>query len=134
MQQSADPASTMPDALLRSGDEYIASLRGRNLNVYLFGERAAEPVDHPVIRPSINAVAKTYDLALSNPQLGSALSPYTGTLINRSPHIAESKLLLQFVITHLEKPIFQCQLNHRVAIADDTRPVGPPAHSSPAAV
>ncbi|MEE4186020.1 MAG: 4-hydroxyphenylacetate 3-hydroxylase N-terminal domain-containing protein [Gammaproteobacteria bacterium] len=76
--------------MLRTGADYIASLRDRNLNVYLFGERVAEPVDHPVIRPSINAVAKTYDLAISNPELGSAFSPYTGTLINRFLHIAES--------------------------------------------
>lgn len=90
MTPPADSIQAMPDAMLRTGDEYIASLRGRNLNVYLFGERIAEPVDHPVIRPSINAVAKTYDLAISNPELGSARSPYTGTLINRFLHIAES--------------------------------------------
>ncbi|MCA9718021.1 MAG: hypothetical protein KC468_25330, partial [Myxococcales bacterium] len=48
---------------IRTADEYIESLRGRDLAVYLFGERVAEPVDHPVIRPSINAVAETYRLA-----------------------------------------------------------------------
>ena len=38
---------------ITSGEEYIESLRGRNLNIYLFGETVAEPVDHPMIRPSI---------------------------------------------------------------------------------
>ena len=44
---------------IRTGEEYIESLKGRNLKVYLFGELVKEPVDHPIIRPSINAVAKT---------------------------------------------------------------------------
>ena len=52
-----------------SGDDYIESLRGRHLKVYLFGELVAEPVDHPMIRPSINAMARTYDLALQHPDL-----------------------------------------------------------------
>ena len=65
-------------APIRSGAEYIASLRGRKLKVYLLGELVAEPVDHPIIRPSINAIAETYDLAVRNPELGSAISPYTG--------------------------------------------------------
>ena len=48
---------------IKNGADYIRSLRGRNLKVYLFGELVKEPVDHPMIRPSINAVAETYDLA-----------------------------------------------------------------------
>ncbi len=75
---------------IQTGADYIASLRGRNLDVYLFGEKVAEPVDHPVIRPSINAVAKTYDLAQSNPDLATAVSPFTGERINRFLHIATS--------------------------------------------
>ena len=52
---------------IESGADYIASLRGRKLKVFLFGELVDEPVDHPMIRPSINAVAETYDLALRDP-------------------------------------------------------------------
>jgi 4-hydroxybutyryl-CoA dehydratase/vinylacetyl-CoA-Delta-isomerase len=77
-------------APIRTGAEYIESLRGRDLKVYLFGELVEEPVDHPVIRPSINAVAETYDLAVRSPELGTAMSPYTGERINRFLHIAES--------------------------------------------
>jgi len=73
---------------IRSGAEYIESLRGRKLQVHLFGELIADPVDHPLIRPSINAVAQTYDLALSNPELATAISPFTGERINRFLHIA----------------------------------------------
>jgi len=75
---------------IRTGEDYIDSLRGRNLKVYLFGELVNEPVDHPIIRPSINAVAETYDLAVRNPELGTALSPYTGERVNRFLHIAQS--------------------------------------------
>jgi len=88
MQRPAKNVST--ETMIRTGAEYIASIRNRDLNVYLFGERIAEPVDHPMIRPSINAVAKTYDLASSAPELATALSPYTGERINRFLHIAES--------------------------------------------
>jgi 4-hydroxybutyryl-CoA dehydratase/vinylacetyl-CoA-Delta-isomerase len=76
--------------MIRTADDYLQSIRGRGLNVYLFGERIEEPADHPMIRPSINAVAKTYDLAQSNPELGSAWSPYINDRINRFLHIAES--------------------------------------------
>ena len=37
------------------------------------GKMIAEPVDHPLIRPSINAVARTYDLANEDPALASAV-------------------------------------------------------------
>lgn len=75
---------------ITTGAEYIESLRGRKLTVYLFGERVSEPVDHPVIRPSINAVAETYDLAVRHPELATALSPFTGERVNRFLHVARS--------------------------------------------
>jgi 4-hydroxybutyryl-CoA dehydratase/vinylacetyl-CoA-Delta-isomerase len=75
---------------INSGSDYIDSLRGRNLKVYLFGELVKEPVDHPMIRPSINAVAETYELAIQEPELGSTLSPMTGKSINRFLHIVEN--------------------------------------------
>ena len=75
---------------IQSGADYIESLRGRNLKVFLFGELVDEPVDHPVIRPSINAIAETYDLAVRSPELATAMSPYTGERINRFLHIAGS--------------------------------------------
>jgi len=84
------PESAGPAVPLRTGAEYIESLRGRQLRVFLFGELVAEPVDHPMIRPSINAVAETYDLAVRNPELGTAISPYTGERVNRFLHVAGS--------------------------------------------
>ncbi|MCA9579913.1 MAG: 4-hydroxybutyryl-CoA dehydratase, partial [Myxococcales bacterium] len=78
------------DCPIESGADYIESVRGRDLRVFLFGERVAEPVDHPIIRPSIEAVAVTYDLANQNPKLASAESTLSGKRVNRFLHIAES--------------------------------------------
>jgi 4-hydroxybutyryl-CoA dehydratase/vinylacetyl-CoA-Delta-isomerase len=82
--------STTEAKPITSGEEYIDSLRGRNLKVYLFGELVADPVEHPMIRPSINAVAETFDLAQRHPELGAAESSLTGKKVNRFLHIAES--------------------------------------------
>jgi 4-hydroxybutyryl-CoA dehydratase/vinylacetyl-CoA-Delta-isomerase len=49
----------------------------------LFGKLVDEPVDHPVIRPSINAVADTYALAEEDPELATANSKLTGQRVNR---------------------------------------------------
>ncbi len=75
---------------IRTGQEYIQSLRGRKMKVYLFGEIVEEPVDHPLIRPSINAVAETYDIAVREEELATAQSSITGQRVNRFLHIAES--------------------------------------------
>jgi 4-hydroxybutyryl-CoA dehydratase / vinylacetyl-CoA-Delta-isomerase len=75
---------------ITSGAEYIESLRGRDIKVYLFGELVKEPIDHPMIRPSINAVAETYDIANSEPEIGSSHSSLTDRKVNRFLHIAES--------------------------------------------
>ena len=44
-------------------DQYIESLRKLKLNLYMFGEKVENPVDNPVIRPSLNSFAATYELA-----------------------------------------------------------------------
>lgn len=85
----ATSASTEAKPIV-TGADYIQSLRGRNLKVYFMGERVPEPVDHPVIRPSINAVARTYDLAVENPELATAWSSLSNRRVNRFLHITES--------------------------------------------
>ena len=75
---------------IRTGEEYIESLRGRDLKVYLFGELVKDPVEHKMIRPSINAVAKTYDLAVEEEELAFPKSSISGEHVNRFLHIAES--------------------------------------------
>lgn len=70
-----------------SGDDYINSLKNRGLKIYLFGDLVDEPTEHPLIRPSINALAKTYDLALEAPELATVTSPFTGEVVSRFLHI-----------------------------------------------
>ncbi|HHV47166.1 MAG TPA: 4-hydroxybutyryl-CoA dehydratase [Tissierellia bacterium] len=77
---------------LKTAKEYIDSLRNLKLNVYLMGEKVENPVDHPIIRPSLNSVAMTYELA-QNPEyedLMTATSTLTGKKINRFTHLHNS--------------------------------------------
>ncbi len=48
---------------MKTVEEYLESLKRLNLEIYLLGERVKDPVDHPIIRPSLNSVAMTYQLA-----------------------------------------------------------------------
>ena len=82
-----NPATPKLAKKIVSGADYIASLRGRGLIVWLFGEKVEEPVDHPIIRPSINALARTYDLAVEHPELASVISPFTGERVSRFLHV-----------------------------------------------
>ena len=75
---------------INTGEDYINSLRGRSLNIYLMGETVIDPVEHPTIRPSINAVAETYDLAIRDPELATVISPFTGERISRFLHVVHS--------------------------------------------
>ena len=77
---------------MMTGAEYIESLRKLNTRVYMFGEKIENWVDHPMIRPSINCVAVTYDLT-HDPQyedLMTATSHLTGHKINRFANIHQS--------------------------------------------
>jgi len=46
--------------------------------VYLFGELVENFVDHPLIWPSVNAVAETFRLGQRDPGLGAAKSSLSG--------------------------------------------------------
>ena len=71
-------------------ESYLKSISDRNLKIYLMGKLVEDPLSHPIIRPSIEAMAETYEIAVNEPELGSVKSPYTGESINRFLHIAES--------------------------------------------
>lgn len=73
-------------------EQYEESLRKLDLKVYLFGELIENPVDHPIIRPSMNSVAATYELAqmAENEELLTATSNLTGEKINRFTHLFQS--------------------------------------------
>jgi len=41
---------------LKTAEQYEESLRKMNFKVYLLGELVKNPVDNPIIRPSMNSV------------------------------------------------------------------------------
>ncbi len=77
---------------MKTARQYEDSLRQLNLKVFMFGERVSNPVDHPIIRPSMNAVAKTYEMAHrpEHEDLMTATSHLSGKKINRFTHIHQS--------------------------------------------
>ena len=73
-------------------EQYIESLKKLNLKIYMFGKLVEDPVENPIIRPSLNSVAMTYELA-GEPEyeaLMTATSNLTGEKINRFTHLHQS--------------------------------------------
>ena len=77
---------------LMTGEQYIESMRKLNLQVYMFGKKIDNVVDDPILRPSLNSVRMTYDLAQmpEYEDLMTATSSLTGEKINRFTHIHQS--------------------------------------------
>lgn len=77
---------------LMNAKQYEESLRKLNLVVYMFGKRVKSVVDDPIIRPSMNAVAATYEMALKpeHEDVMTAQSHITGRRISRFCHIHQS--------------------------------------------
>ncbi len=75
-----------------TGEQYLESLLRRKMKVYLFGEKIENPVSHPIIKPSTNSVAVTYDVAHDSKYelLATATSHLTGEKINRFTHIHQN--------------------------------------------
>lgn len=77
---------------MKTRKEYIDSLKKLNLQVYLMGELVEDPTTHPIIAPSLNSIAMTYELA-QQPEyedLMTANSNLTGEKINRFTHLHQS--------------------------------------------
>lgn len=74
---------------LMTGEQYIESMRKMNLQVYMFGKKIENPVDDPILRPSLNSVKATYDYAHmpEYEDLMTAVSSFTGEKVNRFTHI-----------------------------------------------
>lgn len=48
---------------MKTGNDYKKSVAGLAQQVYLLGERVEDPVNHPMLRPSFNALEMTYRMA-----------------------------------------------------------------------
>ena len=79
---------------MKTGAEYIESLKKQKTKVYIRGElfEGADVVEHPFIRPHVNSAAMTFDLACdpAYEDLMTATSHLTGKKINRFTHIHQS--------------------------------------------
>ena len=77
---------------LMTGEQYLESLRRLHPRIYMFGKQIPCAVDDPILRPSVNSVKMTYDLA-QEPEyeaLMTTTSSITGKKINRFCHIHQS--------------------------------------------
>jgi 4-hydroxybutyryl-CoA dehydratase/vinylacetyl-CoA-Delta-isomerase len=77
---------------LMTGDGYIESLRCMEKRVFVMGQPVENLVDHPLVRPSLNACAMTYDLA-RHPEHASLMlttSNLTGKTINRFTNLHQN--------------------------------------------
>jgi len=74
---------------LMNKDEYIASLRRVKKRAFILGQEVENPAEHPLVRPSLNACAMTYELAQMpvHAELMQATSSLTGEKINRFTHL-----------------------------------------------
>jgi len=72
-----------------TGEQYIESIRNLKMEVYMFGKQIDCPADDPILRPSLNSVRMTYDLAQlpEYQELMTVVSPDTGKRINRFTNI-----------------------------------------------
>ncbi len=77
---------------LMTGKQYEDSLRKMKFKVYLMGEKVGNPVDHPIIRPSMNSVKMTYELAHdpAHEDLMTTKSSLDGKKVNRFCHLHQS--------------------------------------------
>ncbi len=74
---------------LKTPDEYVDSLRDLKVRAYVGGRRIDSPVDHPLVAPHVNTVAKTYELAHipEYRDVMTAISHLTGERVHRYTHI-----------------------------------------------
>ncbi|MCC8109391.1 MAG: 4-hydroxyphenylacetate 3-hydroxylase family protein [Planctomycetes bacterium] len=77
---------------MMTGEQYVDSIKNINMEIYMFGEKVESSATNPILRPSLNSVKATYDLA-QQPEyedLMTATSHLTGKKINRFTHIHQS--------------------------------------------
>jgi 4-hydroxybutyryl-CoA dehydratase / vinylacetyl-CoA-Delta-isomerase len=100
---------------ITDADAYIDSLRGLDRCVYVLGERCGNTVDNPLIRPSANAVAESYEVG-DEPEAEGLLftkSHLTGKPISRFTHIHRGtedlvdKVLMQRMLGRRTATCFQ---------------------------
>ena len=77
---------------MKTGEQYVESIKKMDMEIYMFGEEIGSSVESPMLRPSLNSVKATYDLAEcpEYEDLMTATSHLTGEKINRFCHIHQN--------------------------------------------
>lgn len=77
---------------LKTGKDYVESLKSMKTVVYVAGEKVPRFYEHPALLPAVNTVATGYDLAHDpiHADITTATSHLTGEKINRFIYIANS--------------------------------------------
>ena len=100
---------------MKTVEQYLSSLRDRDVRLFVRGKRVLNPVDHPLIAPSVRTIAESYRLA-EDPRyrpLVVAYSRFIDAEVNRFTHIFETqddllkKIEMQRVLGRLTGTCFQ---------------------------
>jgi len=77
---------------MMTGEQYLKSILQMKTEIYMFGEKISNAVEHPILRPSLNSVKATYELAQmpEYEDLMTTTSHLTGKKINRFCHIHQN--------------------------------------------
>jgi 4-hydroxybutyryl-CoA dehydratase/vinylacetyl-CoA-Delta-isomerase len=79
---------------LKTGDEYVESIKSLGLEAHVMGEKSGNLPEHPLVDPSITAVAATFDAAHSEDadtrDLFRVRSPLCDEEVNRFTHLHRS--------------------------------------------
>lgn len=79
---------------LKTGKEYIKSIKSLNLQSHIMGKKETDLTGHALVRPSVSAVAATYDAAHAGDEdtrkIFRVISPLCKEEVNRFTHLHES--------------------------------------------
>jgi 4-hydroxybutyryl-CoA dehydratase/vinylacetyl-CoA-Delta-isomerase len=97
---------------MKTGKEYIESIKAMNFELYIDGGKINNVYDHPQVKPAIDAVAETYDFAYK-PELQDQFltkSHLTGETISRFQHVPQNNddLIRKVSITRFANRYLGC--------------------------
>jgi 4-hydroxybutyryl-CoA dehydratase/vinylacetyl-CoA-Delta-isomerase len=74
---------------MKTAEEYVASLRARNVRLFIRGKKIDDPVGHPMVAPSVRTVAESYRLAHdpAHREVFTAHSTLIDARVNRFTHL-----------------------------------------------
>lgn len=105
----------MLSSTMKTVDQYLDSLKARNVRLFVRGQLVEDPVGHPLVAPSVRTVAETYRLAHEPEyrELFTAHSRFIDAPVNRFTHIFEApddltkKVLMQRTLGRYTGTCFQ---------------------------